>query len=119
MKMHHAGLLILLLGSTAWPALRSVEQGLELEPAQVTLPSRSDAPLTVRRCPSCAVMRLGITAATRWQSGADEGDVGRAAFAAALATAARQPGTLVHVYYDPAQDTVTRVVLDTPLGAQR
>ena len=62
---------ILLLLLPVWlsvghAAIRQIEQAFELRPAQLELPARADAQLTVRPCNGCPVVALRVTAATQW-----------------------------------------------------
>lgn len=113
--------LLVLLGtwlSAGQAAIRQIEQAFELTPAQVELPGRPDAQLTIRACASCRVVALHVTAATQWYSGMREQlPAGQAAVLEIYRTASSDPQTLVHVYYDPHTLRVKRIVLDLPRGA--
>lgn len=112
---------VLLLLSTWFSAghatIRQIEQAFELSPAQIQLPARPDAQLTVRPCADCRVVALRVTAATQWYSSLSERQpAGQPAVLEIYHTASSNPQTLVHVFYEPQTLRVTRVVLDIPRG---
>lgn len=114
------GLLVLLASwlSTGQAALRQIEQAFELTPAQLQLPSRPDAQLTIRPCADCPIVALRVTAATQWFAGLGEKQpAGQAAVLEIFRTAGSDPQTLVHVYYEPQTLRVKRIVLDLRRGA--
>jgi hypothetical protein len=108
--------LLVLLGSwqpIGHAALREIEQAFELTPAQVQLPSRAEAQLTIRPCATCRVVALQVTAATQWYAGMDEQQpAGQARTLEIYRTAGSDPQTLVHVYYEAQTLRVKRIVLD-------
>jgi len=122
MNIRRRSTVLLLL--TAWlsaghAAIRQIEQAFELGPAQIELPGRPDAQLTVRPCVGCPIIALRVTAATRWYSGPGEQQpVGQAAVLEIYRTASSNPQTLIHVFYEPQTLRVRRVVLDLPRGGQ-
>jgi hypothetical protein len=94
-------------------AIRQIEQAFELTPAQLQLPSRPDAQLTIRPCANCRVVALQVTAATQWYAGMDEQQpAGQARVLEVYRTASSDPQTLVHVYYEARTLRVKRIVLD-------
>lgn len=114
------GLLVLLASwlSTGQAAMRQIEQAFELTPAQVQLPSRPDAQLTIRPCADCRIVALRVTAATQWYAGLGENQpAGQAAVLEIFRKAGTDPQTLVHVYYEPQTLRVKRIVLDLRRGA--
>ncbi len=119
-RLQSAALLLL----TAWlsaghAAIRQIEQAFELGPAQIELPARADAQLTVRPCIGCPIVALRVTAATRWFSSFSERQpVGQAAVLEIYRAASSNPQALVHVFYEPQTLRVRRVVLDLPRGTQ-
>mgnify|MGYP003547213249 FL=1 len=113
-------LLMLLAGwlSTGQAAIREIEQAFELTPAQLQLPSRAEAQLTIRPCADCRVVALRVTAATQWYAGMDEQQpAGQARVLKIYRTASSDPQTLVHVYYEAQTLRVKRIVLDLRRGA--
>lgn len=114
---------IILLLLSAWlsaghAGLRQIEQAFELSPAQLELPTRPDAQLTVRPCAGCRIVALRVTAATRWYSSlSEQPPVGQAAVLEIYRAANRDPRTLVHIFYEPQTLRVSRVVLDLSPGA--
>ncbi|MBL8198679.1 MAG: hypothetical protein JNJ67_07045 [Chromatiales bacterium] len=113
-------LLMLLAGwlSTGQAAIREIEQAFELTPAQVQLPSRPDAQLTIRPCAECRIVALRVTPATQWHAGLGKKQLaGQAAVLELLRRAGADPQTLVHVYYEPQTLRVKRIVLDLRRGA--
>jgi hypothetical protein len=114
------GLLVLLAGwlSGGQAAIRQIEQAFELRPAQLQLPSRAEAQLTIRPCASCRIVALRVTAATQWYAGMGEQQpAGQAAVLEIYRTAGSDPQTLVHVYYEAQTLRVKRIVLDLYQGA--
>lgn len=114
------GLLVLLASwlSTGQAAIRQIEQAFELIPAQVQLPSRPEAQLTIRPCADCPIVALRVTAATQWYAGLGEKQpAGQAAVLEIFREAGTDPQTLVHVYYEPQTLRVKRIVLDLRRGA--
>lgn len=113
--------LLLLLASwlpAGEAALRQIEQAFELTPAQLRLPARPDAQLTIRPCAKCRVVALQVTATTLWYAGMTERQpAGQAAVLETYRTAGSDPRTLVHVYYEPRTLRVKRIVLDLHPGA--
>ncbi len=105
--------------SAGHAAIRPIEQAFELGPAQVELPARPDAQLTVRPCAGCPIVALRVTAATRWYSSLIERQpAGQAAVLEIYRAASGNPQTLVHVFYEPQTLRVRRVVLDLPRATQ-
>lgn len=112
---------LLLAGSLSagHAAIRQIEQAFELTPAQLELPARPDAQLTIRPCTGCRIVALRVTPATQWYSSlAERRPVGQAAVLEILRTASSDPQTLIHVFYEPQTLRVSRVVLDIPQGVQ-
>lgn len=116
-----ASALCALLLAAALPAgatLRTIEQAYELTRNQVQLPDGTTGSLVVRPCANCRPVVLQVTEATTWHSGSGrQPPVGQAAVLAAFRAMAMDPGTLIHVYYEPRSRKVTRVVLDAPTVA--
>ena len=99
-------------------AIRQIEQAFELRPAQLQLPSRAEAQLTIRPCADCRVVALRVTAPTQWYAGMDEQQpAGQARVLKIYRTASSDPQTLVHVYYEAQTLRVKRIVLDLRRGA--
>ncbi len=114
------GLLVLLASwlSTGQAAIRQIEQAFELTPAQLQLPSRPEAQLTIRPCADSRIVALRVTAATQWYAGlAEKQPAGQAAVLEIFRTAGSDPQTLIHVYYEPQTLRVKRIVLDLRRGA--
>jgi hypothetical protein len=104
--------------SASQAAIRQIEQAFELTPAQLQLPSRPEAQLTIRPCTDCRIVVLRVTAATQWYAGLGEKQpAGQAAVLEILRAAGNDPQTLVHVYYEPQTLRVKRIVLDLHRGA--
>jgi hypothetical protein len=114
--------LLMLLASwlvSGQAAIRQIEQAFELTPAQVQLPSRPDAQLTIRPCTGCQLLALRVTAATLWYSGLDQQQpAGQAAVLQIYSTASGNPQMLVHVFYEPHTRQVKRIMLDLPRGTE-
>lgn len=118
-RIQSATLLLMVWLSAGHAAIRQIEQAFELSPAQIELPARPDAQLTIRPCDGCRIVALRVTAATRWYTSlAERQPAGQATLLEIFRTASNDPQTLVHVFYEPQTLRVSRVVLDIPRGAQ-
>lgn len=105
--------------SAGHTAIRQIEQAFELSAAQVQLPTRPEAQLTVRPCVGCRVVALRVTAATRWYTSMTaQQPASQAEVLEIYRTASSNPQTLVHVFYEPQTLRVQRVMLDIPAGVQ-
>jgi hypothetical protein len=121
MNIRRQGALLLLVIwlSTGHATIRQIEQAFELAPAQIQLPARPDAQLTVRPCTGCRIVALRVTTATQWYSSlAEQQPAGQAAVLRIFRTASSNPQMLVHVFYEPQTLRVNRVALDLPRGVQ-
>lgn len=106
---------VLLAGILAVPAsaaLRSIEQALELTPAQVTLPGSGGGKTVVRRCTGCPPELLEVTAETVCLVAPGDTVVPLQEFLDAVREAEPARGALLVFFYDPDTRRVKRIRLE-------
>jgi hypothetical protein len=105
----------LILVLLAWTGLAHsahgiVEEGYELEFDAVTLPVNAAGHVRFKQCDHCANTTLDVDENTTYHNGVRTPAISLSDLRLA---AVAQDARLIYVYYDPATEIVTRVVLST------
>jgi len=87
-----------------------IEESYELEFDAVTLPNNGNGDVKFKLCDHCGNTRLDVDGNTTYHNGARTPAITLTELRAA---AVAQNAKLIYVYYDPATEVVTRVVLST------
>ena len=110
MKTTHiaAALLSAVLALPALAQMKMLEQGYEVSPSKVRLPTSATGELTLQRCMSCAVLRLRATERSKYIIAGQE--VGLAEFRRFVE---QTPPSMFVVMQLHKTDQLSRIVVDT------
>ena len=103
---------LVLLGWTglAHSAFGIIEEAYELDFATVTLPTFATGHVKFKQCDHCGNTTLSVDENTTYHNGVRTPAISLGELSSA---AAAQNTQLIYVYYDPATEVVTRIVLST------
>ena len=109
--------LAVLIAAPAQGALDPIEETLELESAQVDLPSYATDRVVVRSCAACKILTFQASENTVYQLGYRGEQVDLSAFREAVLKAQARDAQ-INLTYALDDKYVTRITLNTPSSAQ-